>query len=162
MLPQRKKLGHDVPGWVEGRAVFFITICCADRRVNHLCQPKVADSLFEAVEFRQRSLRWYVHLLLLMPDHLHALISFPEQETMTLVVSNFKEMTAKNTGVRWQSGFFDHRLRGDESQEQKAAYIRANPVRAGLVDDERNWPWIWEAGVNGGPSGPALPHEGER
>lgn len=81
---------------------------------------------------------------------------------MARVVSNFKEMTAKNAGVRWLTGFFDHRLRDDESQEQKAAYIRANPVRAGLVDGERNWRWVWAAEVNGGPGGPALPHGGEQ
>jgi len=158
MLPQRKTLGHEVPPWVRGGAVFFVTICCAPRSANQLCREEIAALLFEAVEFRQDAERWYVHLLVLMPDHLHALISFPEQESMAAVVANFKEMTAKKAGVHWQGGFFDHRLRTDESFELKAAYIRANPVRAGLVDDAARWPWVWEAGVNGGPSGPALPH----
>lgn len=76
---------------------------------------------------------------------------------MGAVMANFKEMTAKHAGVCWQRGFFDHRLRSTESYDLKAAYIRANPVRAGLVDEATKWPWVWEAGVNGGPSGPALP-----
>jgi putative transposase len=157
LLPQRKKLGHEVPAWVDSGAVFFVTICCAERHANQLCCDDVARVLFEAVEFRQRGLRWYVHLLVLMPDHLHALVAFPSQEAMGAVVSNFKEATAKMAGVRWQTGFFDHRIRADESYDEKAAYIRANPVRAGLVDDNAKWPWVWEAGIHGGPSGPALP-----
>lgn len=137
--------------------MFFVTICCAERRVNQLCRGEIAAVLFEAVEFRQQAARWYVHLLVLMPDHLHALVSFPDQEVMATVVSNFKEVTAKKARVCWQSGFFDHRLRSDESFDSKAMYIRANPVRAGLVDEVAKWPWIWEAAINGGPSGPALP-----
>lgn len=157
MFSQRKRLGHSVPGWISSGAVFFVTICCAVRRTNQLCQNEVAGCLFEAVEFRQRAHRWYVHLLLLMPDHLHALISFPAQESMATVVANFKEITAKRTGVRWQTGFFDHRLRTTESYDEKAAYIRANPVRAGLMTPADKWPWVWPAADLGGPSGPALP-----
>lgn len=158
MLPQRKTLGHEVPAWVERGAIFFVTICCAERGSNQLCRQEVATVLFEAVEFRQKALRWYVHLLVLMPDHLHALVAFPHDQPMSSVVANFKEMTARKAGIRWQTGFFDHRLRSDESFEEKAGYIRHNPLRDGLVDEAADWPWIWEAGVDGGPSGPALPH----
>ncbi len=125
--------------------------------MNQLCREHVAGIIFEAVEFRQLALRWYVHLLLLMPDHLHALISFPTQEAMSGVVSNFKELTAKRADIRWQAGFFDHRLRSHESFSEKAAYIRANPVRAGLVERAELWAWVWPATEDGGPSGPALP-----
>jgi hypothetical protein len=37
---------------------------------------------------------------------------------------------------------FDHRLRRDESLDEKARYILANPVRAGLVKREEDWPWF--------------------
>jgi hypothetical protein len=45
----------------------------------------------------------------------------------------------------WQSGFFDHVLRSEESYAEKWAYVRANPVRAGLVASSDEWPhqgWI--------------------
>jgi hypothetical protein len=41
----------------------------------------------------------------------------------------------------WQRDFFDHRLRDDESFEEKAAYILNNPVRAGLVNRFEDWPY---------------------
>ncbi len=53
--------------------------------------------------------------------------------------------------------FFDHRLREGESLELKAAYLRENPVRAGLVARADGWPWVFEAesGIrNVGPGGP--------
>ena len=124
-----------------------------------MCNQGVADCLGSAVRFRNEQRRWYAQLFLLMPDHLHALIAFPADSQMPKVVAFFKEITAKKTGVRWQRDFFDHRLRSDESLGEKAAYIRANPVRRGLVTDAEIWPWKWECDdlIHGGPSGPALP-----
>jgi putative transposase len=59
------------------------------------------------------------------------------------MIRDFKRYTAKNAGVIWQDGFFDHRLRDHESLEEKALYIRMNPVRAGLVPRPDAWPYIW-------------------
>ena len=44
----------------------------------------------------------------------------------------------------WQPGFFDHLLRNDESYAQKWAYVRQNPVRAGLVKVAEDWPYQGE------------------
>jgi len=79
-----------------------------------------------------------------MPDHLHALISFPGNETMETVMRAWKHYLAKEHDLRWQRDFFDHRIRQDESHEEKAAYIRNNPVRAGLVKTPAEWPYVWE------------------
>ena len=146
-LPKRKNLPHDVPSWVSDDAVFFITVCCRERNVNQLCRADIASGLFESVEFRQQQGDWFVHLWLLMPDHIHALISFPRDRAMKKVVRLWKENTAKHTGVEWQRDFFDHRLRNDENHVQKATYIRMNPVRAGLVERPEDWPWVWEGSV---------------
>ena len=153
-LPRRKILPHGVPSWVEGGAVFFVTICCAVHGMNQLCRPEVASALFEAVEFRQARGDWHTHLLLLMPDHLHMLVSFPLDEEMKRVISNFKEMTAKRPRVLWQRDYFDHRLRSDESFDEKAHYIRANPVRKGLVLREEEWRYVWPSCYAAGPAVP--------
>jgi putative transposase len=153
--PQRKRMPHDIPSWVSDDAIFFITICCAQRGINQLCQEPMASLLFESIEFRQQKGVWYMHLCLLMPDHLHALISFPRDQTMKKAISYWKENTAKSAGVKWQRDYFDHRLRGGESFREKATYIRMNPVRKGLVQRPEDWSYVWD--VNGRPSGPTLP-----
>lgn len=159
VLQQRSSLPHNVPAWVPVGAAYFITVCCQPRGQDQLCCGQVAENLFEAVNFRHREGPWYVHLVLLMPDHLHALVSFPQGEPMVKTISLFKEFTAKRAGIKWQRDFFDHRLRNDESFEEKANYIRMNPVRRGIVKDPHEWPWKWEPSdrQGGGPSGPALP-----
>jgi len=154
--PVRQVLPQATPPWVRDQTIFFITVCCADRGANQLCKPPIAKELFEAVEFRTVRHDWYAHLFLLMPDHLHALLSFPRDREMKKVVANWKEITAKRAGVHWQRDFFDHRLRAEESYEEKAHYIRMNPVRKGLVADPTEWSFKWEPNF-GGPSGPALP-----
>lgn len=63
---------------------------------------------------------------------------------MRRIISNWKEIVAKKTSVGWQRDFFDHRLRGDEGYEEKAHYMRMNPVRAGLTSDRAAWPYVWE------------------
>ena len=75
---------------------------------------------------------------------------------MKKTMGNWKEILAKRTGIHWQRDFFDHRLRSHESYEEKAHYIRQNPVRAGLVNTAAEWKFVWEP-IHGGPSGPALP-----
>ena len=87
-----------------------------------------------------------MHLALLMPDHVHFITSFPEREKrMNIVVSKWKEWTAKSLGIEWQRDFFEHRLRHDESFDEKAEYIRRNPLRAGLVKHSENWPYLFVA-----------------
>jgi len=157
-LPRRKQLPHEIPSWVQDGAIYFVTICCAQRGRNQLCTGPVAEHLFEAVQFRHDRFKWYVHLLVLMPDHLHLLVSFPTDEAMKKVISNFKEMTAKAAGVVWQQNFFDHRLRSGESFDEKAHYLRMNPVRKGLVIQPEDWPYFWTASNAARPAvAPYLP-----
>ena len=132
------------PPWVDYNSIFFVTICTTPRRTNHLCEAKISKAIFAATEHYHRELRWYVHLLLLMPDHLHAMISFPKTESMKEVIRAWKHYLAKKHHINWQRDFFDHRIRHDESLEEKTSYIRLNPVRAGLIASAELWPYVWE------------------
>ena len=145
MKPPRKYLPHDIPLWVNpNREIYFITINCARRFRNQLALPDIAEKLFETVRHRQEKFLWWPHIFLLMPDHLHALLSFPPSEkTIRLIVGKWKEWTAKQTGIVWQDDFFEHRLRHDESRNEKANYILENPVRAKLVTRPEDWPFVY-------------------
>jgi putative transposase len=84
-----------------------------------------------------------------MPDHLHLLAAFPSDKMMTKVITDWKSLLARKLSITWQRDFFDHRLRNDESWEEKTTYIRNNPVRAQLIDTAVEWPFIWEANLSG-------------
>jgi putative transposase len=86
--------------------------------------------------------RWYLKLLLLMPDHLHLLAGFGNDGRLSDLIRDFKRITARMAKIEWQRDFFDHRLRSDESEVEKAWYIRQNPVRAGLIGVGETWPYV--------------------
>jgi putative transposase len=87
-LARRKTLPHALPSHVEPNdAIFFLTICCEPRGKNHLCNPHSASALFDATAIYHERGKWWMYFLLLMPDHLHALVSFPGDDTMPKVVA---------------------------------------------------------------------------
>jgi putative transposase len=146
-VPTRKRLPHEVPLWLDpGKEDYFITVCCQKRGANHLATPEVGLALVETIRHRNEQQIWYAHLAVIMPDHVHLVVSFGDiNKRMQVVISKWKEWTAKSLSIRWQRDFFEHRLRRDESLRKKADYILANPVRAGLVERWEDWPFIFLA-----------------
>lgn len=142
-LPQRIALPHAPPSWIGAGERYFITICGSPRNVNQFARDETWQVIVRAVEYYDASGTFHCRLFLAMPDHIHALMAFPPGEQMSHVLRNWKRYVAKNASVNWQDGFFDHRLRREESLEEKAGYIRANPVRAGLVQSLVEWPYVW-------------------
>lgn len=139
----RKTLPHEIPSWVPDGSEYFIAICCQTCGQNQLCLPDISAKLKNAVFYYQQQQVWWIHLLLFMPDHLHAVISFNRDPGMKKAVAQWKRYTAGSFPVKWQRGFFDHRLRKTESFLEKADYIRNNPVRAGFVKTPADWPYCW-------------------
>ena len=140
----RKQLIHRPPDWVQDGEPFFITICLKDRQSKLLVQPNVSAAIREAMAFYQNQGYWWIELILLMPDHLHALISFNQREkAMSRTLQSWKRYLSRSQGIGWQRGYFDHRLRTDNAAREKSSYIRNNPVRAGLVEKAEDWPHVW-------------------
>ena len=100
--------------------------------------------LLPSVTFYHEHAHWYAWLFVLMPDHVHALLSFEQKMSMSRVLGEWKKYHERKTGVGWQDGYFDHRLRSEDEFIEKSSYIRMNPVRAGLCAAATDWPWIVE------------------
>jgi REP element-mobilizing transposase RayT len=144
-VPSRKSLPHEVPLWVDPQnSTYFITINSRQRGTNQLAIPAIANPLLDSVQFRNEKHIWFAHLFLIMPDHVHALMSFsPSEQTLQERITAWKRWTARHLGVHWQNDFFEHRLRSEESWREKADYILANPVRKGLVREPHEWPFVF-------------------
>jgi REP element-mobilizing transposase RayT len=89
-----------------------------------------------------------------MPDHAHVILTplvdeygpFPIPQIMHAVKSESAHRINKalvRRGRVWQDESFDHVLRSDESLASKMAYVLENPVRAGLVKNPDEYPWLW-------------------
>ena len=88
------------------------------------------------------SLAWVV-----MPDHLHWMIQLNQHWSLSKVVKTLKARSARAInrhlclqGGLWQRAFYDHAARKEEDTRQRARYIVANPLRAGLVRDIGSYP----------------------
>lgn len=141
--PVRKSLRHNPPAGLED-AIFFITICVLPKGSDLLIEPRIAERLLSAANTHHENRRWWLRLLVIMPDHIHALASFYRDVSMASCVGDWKRFTSRQCGISWQKNFFEHRLRNEENLQLKAAYIRENPVRAGLVASAEGWPWRLE------------------
>lgn len=96
-----------------------------------------------------------IHAVVVMPDHVHLLLTPLRDADGNLVslvgiLQAIKGASAHSlnralgrSGPVWQEESFDHALRSDESFDQKMEYIRQNPVRAGLVSRPEDYPWLW-------------------
>jgi putative transposase len=146
------RLHHSVPHWVESGALFHIRIGVdREKQKDELTTPNLAESILSSVRVYEEMLHWHATIFVLMPDHLHALVSFLSDESMSGVIGDWKRFHARTNQIVWQDGYFDHRLRDDERGEQlhiKTEYIRRNPVAAGLCEGEADWPWVYPKSVD--------------
>ena len=111
-----------------------------------LKQPEIAeiveDALLHGDGQRYCLLAWCV-----MPNHVHVLIETREGWLLSGLLHSWKSFTAKSinrrlghTGTVWMQDYFDRYIRDDHHLAAVIAYIHANPVKAGLVRNEREWP----------------------
>ncbi|HEY4301199.1 MAG TPA: hypothetical protein VGM73_10020 [Candidatus Didemnitutus sp.] len=141
-FPQR--LRHQIPGWVGRGAIYHIRIRTGEDNSVPLTEPLVGHALLKGARHYHQAQRWHARCLLLMPDHLHALVSFFDDSSMGATVGAWKAYHARRHGIIWQDGFFDHRIRNAQSLGLKADYIRRNPVVKGLCTRDTDWAWaIW-------------------
>ncbi len=84
--------------------------------------------------------KFHLHDFVVMPDHLHLLITIQEDMTiekaMQLIKGGFSYLLKKEHGYLgevWQRGFSEVRADGVESMKAHREYIAQNPVKAGLA-----------------------------
>ncbi len=76
-----------------------------------------------------------------MPNHVHLLVSFFDERAMLKQCESWKHWTARQinlalgqTGRFWQQDGFDHLVRSEEQFLHFRRYIQQNPVKAGLKE----------------------------
>jgi REP element-mobilizing transposase RayT len=122
--------------------VYFVTLCVRDRK-SVLAQPNI----FGAVnQFCRDNSNWNTIAAVIMPDHLHALVSpkNKREEQITQFSAGLKRFVGREVAAtwQWQHGVFDCLLRREESAESKWIYMRENPVRGGFVERWEDWPYF--------------------
>jgi putative transposase len=134
---------------IDRYSVFNIvafTCCVQDKKPlinNHSVFHAFKDLLLEALE----TYCCDAHVFLFMPDHGHLVLQGRnENANIWKCMVAFKQKTgfwlSKNSpNVKWQKDFYDHILRKDEDLRRQIEYILANPVRKGLVEYWKAFPY---------------------
>ncbi len=109
---------------------------CVLRRMD--CRMELAKSLclFDGERF-------LMHSWVAMPNHVHALFSLDEGKNLGAVIRGWKGFSAKdiNTlleseGALWQRDYFDRIIRDWQHMIRVARYIRRNPIKAKLSEND--------------------------
>ena len=130
-----------------GFYIYFVTLC-VQRNVGQTFQVcDIVNHFVQTLKELSNNYDFCVWAYCFMPDHLHLLLEGKtENSNLRKFISMYKQKTGfyykKNFGVNlWQINYYEHILRKKESVEKVAGYIFNNPVRKGLSDDFRSYPF---------------------
>ena len=117
---------------------YFVTVKTEDR------ETELTEKTFWDNEFLPllQSLESPLAAVVLMPDHFHWI--FELRGNLSTTVRSCKgplSVPLRKMEIRWQSGFFEHRIRPEEDLHAFLRYLLANPYRAGLIPLEESWPF---------------------
>jgi len=127
------------------RHLHFITFSCYHRAP--LLNTPEARNVFEQTLERVRV--WYgcyIAGYVVMPEHVHLLISEPERSTLAVAIQMLKQNTAHQLrtlagdGSFWLERYYDFNVWSESKRIEKLRYIHRNPVERGLVASPENWP----------------------
>jgi REP element-mobilizing transposase RayT len=123
-----------------------------------LRQPEIA-ARFEEILLHDHGRRCGLLAWIIMPNHVHLLVEVWNTPLAKLVQSWKKLGTrCRNTrlgrrGQWWQEDYFDRLIRDEAHFHRAVRYIEENPIKAGLVNSPREWPW---RSARWRPEGPGL------
>jgi putative transposase len=94
-----------------------------------------------------------------MPEHIHLLVSEPQQRALATAIQALKlgfarrllaEERRRHPGLEtretrgthvWQARYYDFNVSTPAKRVEKLRYMHRNPVRRGLVEVPEEWPW---------------------
>jgi putative transposase len=126
------------------RDLHFITFSCYHRQ-PFLSSPSSRDCCESAIEQFRLQYRFAVVAYVVMPEHVHFLISEPNNGLLAGAVQAIKQsVSRKLIGNREhfrQERYYDFNVWSSVKRIEKVKYIHRNPVRRGLVERPEEWSW---------------------
>ena len=140
----------------------FITSSCYHRRPL-LGTARRRDLFLKILEEVRVRYGFIVIGYVVMPEHIHLLISEPDRGTPSTVMQVLKQRFARRVlgewrrrkkpeqgwlwqeafeqGHIWQKRFYDFVVRSQAKRIEKLRYTHNNPVKRGLVLEPEQWKW---------------------
>ena len=134
---------------VQNYRTFFVTTQTWMRKP--LLQSDCNATLFiDVLRTCVAAKRFQIHDFVVMPDHVHLLLSVAGEMTiekaMQFIKGGFSFRLKRETGYPgevWQRGFTDRTVRDVQSFDDHRRYIADNPMKAGLAGARDEFPWCF-------------------
>jgi putative transposase len=120
------------------KGTYFVTFITWQRRRLFVIEPYVRLFLKTLYSYRRQG-RFQLHAFVLMPEHVHLLLTPTSDVTLERAIQLIKGGYSRVFGLEfraqevWQRRFTDHRIRDAEDFAWHREYIHQNPVKRGLV-----------------------------
>ncbi|HTU50864.1 MAG TPA: transposase [Acidobacteriaceae bacterium] len=120
----------------------FVTFSCSGRR-PFLATPTSRNIFEQSLETMRIRYRFLVLGYVVMPEHVHLLVSEPEKASLSKAIQALKLSVAVQRKQRpfWQARYYDFNVFTNAKRVEKLKYIHRNPVTRGLVAEPDAWPW---------------------
>jgi putative transposase len=140
----------------KAEALHFITFSCF-HRLPLLEAPGARETVEDVLERTRARHQARIYAYVLMPEHVHLLMSEPPTILVAQFLKAVKQITSRKLrGQRqkfWQERYYDSNVRGENDRSQVIRYIHRNPVVRYLVEKPGDWAWSsfrhYETGVKG-------------
>lgn len=110
-----------------------------------LLQPNIAASVEQALLHFDGD-RYRLHAWVVMPNHVHVLLTPETDRSLAQIMHSWKSFTAKvanwilqRSGAFWQDEYFDRFVRDEIHFHTAKSYIERNPVNARLCEAADEW-----------------------
>ena len=126
---------------------FFVTSNAYQRR-SMFQSERMAHLLLDVLFDNRQKKRLWLHEFVIMPNHLHLLLTpaleITLEKVMQFIKGGFSYRAGRELQIKveiWQAGFTNHRIHDAADYDQHRAYIRENPVKARLVERAELFPY---------------------
>ncbi len=157
----------------------FITNSCY-RRMPLLNSARARGRFLSILEQTRLKYGFVVVGYVVMPEHIHLLLTEPEIGTLSTVMQVLKQRTARallpkrrrrdarqrelfGESLRrafWQARFYDFNVWMEKKRVEKLRYMHRNPVRRALVELPEQWRWSSYRHYFFGEAGPVQVNAG--
>jgi putative transposase len=120
----------------------FLTFSCF-HRFPYLGTAAAREGFESALERMRRRYNFVVAGYVVMPEHVHVLVSEPRKGSLARAVQALKLSVSVGSAQRpfWQARYFDFNVHSEEKRVEKLRYMHRNPVVRGLCAKPEDWPW---------------------
>lgn len=118
----------------------LITISCYHRK-PYLNTPAARDLFEHSLEKTRRKYLLDILAYVVMPEHVHLLVSEPDEKRLATALQALKVSVSKQSPQCpfWQIRYHDFNVFTSPKRTQKIRYIHRNPVKRGRVSNPELW-----------------------